>query len=304
MSDEKQPEQAGELPRHWEDLHQLEGALHSYHAWLEDTHRRLICALPPNPNDLELDAHRRCDFGKWYYSREQAFSDHQASFDFIGQIHQEMHDGLRNLLNSVKAGKPPTPAEYDAFINKSLAFNNELRSLQFEMLSEHYQSDPLTNALSRHSMMSRLRQEQSRTHRDQSRCVICMLDFDHFKNINDSYGHLAGDEVLKESVHRIKQDLREYDLIFRYGGEEFLICLPNTSMEEALEIAQRIHETVQQQPVLTRDGKEISATVTMGLAELGTLDSIETCIANADQALLTGKNMGRNRITVWPGHKK
>lgn len=303
MDKREPPRPISELPKHWEDLRQLEEALYSYHAWLEDTHRRLVCALPPNPNDLQENAHYLCKFGQWYYSREAAFEEHQESFARIGEIHQQMHDGLRQLLNTIASGKSPAPDDYDAFIHKSQSFNDELRSLQFEMLCERYQTDPLTGALSRHSMMSRLRQEVSRAHRNQSHCIICMLDFDHFKKINDSYGHLAGDDVLRESIQRIRQDLRAYDLIFRYGGEEFLICLPNTSLEEALEITQRIHDRVQQEPVETRNGIQVSATVTIGLAELHPQDPIETCIANADQALLSAKEMGRNRILVWPGHK-
>jgi diguanylate cyclase (GGDEF)-like protein len=124
-----------------------------------------------------------------------------------------------------------------------------------------------------------------------------MADLDYFKKINDTFGHLAGDEALKHFVNIIKRNLRKSDYVFRIGGEEFLILLPNTELKDAAEIVERIRKDLEESP-LYYDGKEIKLTASFGLAEVDKNKYISEIIKEADEKLYKAKELGRNRVVV------
>lgn len=159
-------------------------------------------------------------------------------------------------------------------------------------------TDPLTGLHNRRSLFELSRVEFSRAHRLNRPICCLMLDLDHFKQVNDTYGHQAGDEVLKEFARRCKSSIREMDLIGRYGGEELIIILPETNLITALQIAERICEVVAERPIHTADG-EINSTVSVGVAEKDEHTAqLETLIARADQAMYIAKHKGRNRVAL------
>jgi len=125
-----------------------------------------------------------------------------------------------------------------------------------------------------------------------------MLDLDHFKQINDNYGHQVGDQILQEFANRCKDSVREIDLVGRYGGEEILILLPETELIPTVKIAERICSAVARTPIKASQ-QEISVTVSIGVAvkDENTVD-LETLIARADQAMYIAKHKGRNRVAI------
>jgi diguanylate cyclase (GGDEF)-like protein len=125
-----------------------------------------------------------------------------------------------------------------------------------------------------------------------------MLDLDYFKEINDTYGHPVGDQVLKEFAKRCKSSIREIDLIGRYGGEELIILLPETNRELAVQVAERLRSSIAATPIKVQD-QQIALTVSIGVAtkDEHTLD-LETLIARADQAMYIAKHKGRNRVAI------
>ncbi|MDI6601249.1 MAG: sensor domain-containing diguanylate cyclase [Thermoanaerobacteraceae bacterium] len=129
---------------------------------------------------------------------------------------------------------------------------------------------------------------------------LIMFDIDHFKYVNDSYGHLVGDEALKEVARRIKENVRENDIVARFGGEEFVVILPGLKSNEALLVAERIRNAVSSVPIATQAGN-IYLTISGGIAEFPfTAESPEKLIQYADRALYVGSKMGgRNRVTVY-----
>ena len=125
-----------------------------------------------------------------------------------------------------------------------------------------------------------------------------MLDLDHFKQINDNYGHQIGDYVLQEFAQRCKNSVREIDLIGRYGGEELVIILPETDLQTALQIAERTRNAIAEIPIKFPD-QEISVTVSIGVATKDeNTEYLETLIAPADQAMYIAKHKGRNRVAI------
>ena len=158
-------------------------------------------------------------------------------------------------------------------------------------------SDGLTGAKSRSNFLNLAEQELERSTRYQLPLMVLMMDLDHFKKINDLYGHAAGDEVLKVFVRTVSEVLRESDLIGRIGGEEFAVLLPNTPPEGGCALAQRIIENVRKSPVMV-DGKAIHYTVSIGAGCLTSHDSFSALLGDADAALYRAKNAGRNRLEM------
>ena len=132
---------------------------------------------------------------------------------------------------------------------------------------------------------------------DQGPTCIALFDLDHFKNINDNHGHLAGDAVIRQAVDIIRAHCRQHDLLGRYGGEEFVLCLPETTAEKALETAERIRQAVAA-TAMDIDGNAIGITISVGVALLEPGNSIEHWLAAADRALYEAKRAGRNRSVL------
>ena len=124
---------------------------------------------------------------------------------------------------------------------------------------------------------------------------LLMIDIDFFKKINDTYGHLAGDKCLEIMSNIIKSIIRESDIFGRFGGEEFLIILPNTKMSGALKLAKRIKDAVEKQ-VFTFESQDIKFTISIGATSMGLTDTYESLLSRVDEALYEAKNKGRNRI--------
>jgi diguanylate cyclase (GGDEF)-like protein len=172
----------------------------------------------------------------------------------------------------------------------------ELRRAYHEI--EHQaMHDSLTGLLSRRAVFSDLEQELSRTQRKSEPLSLIMADLDHFKSINDTYGHQAGDAVLEETAKRMHECVRPYDKIGRIGGEEFMIVLGDCSSAEGLEIAERIRRSIADQ-FFEFDGKKISATVSIGVAATIANQTFEKklLVSAADKALYSAKREGRNRV--------
>lgn len=173
-------------------------------------------------------------------------------------------------------------------------YQKHLRELNQE-LKEAVLRDPLTEIGNRRFLMENLRAESARVLRNGRRYALAILDIDHFKAVNDHLGHEAGDQVLREIARAIQHGLRQYDLCGRWGGEEFLILLPETSLDEALGIAERIRENIAGITLTTSNGA-VKVTASLGLALYQPGEIYSETINRADQAMLGAKAAGRNRV--------
>jgi diguanylate cyclase (GGDEF)-like protein len=157
--------------------------------------------------------------------------------------------------------------------------------------------DVLTGIWNRRATLDLLQREIERAGRSQGATGLLMLDLDYFKQVNDTYGHLAGDAVLREVARRIMQVIRAYDFLGRYGGEEFLVVLPGCDRTHALQSAERIRSVVAGAPVLA-DQLEIPVTISIGVTAVTANASEKEVLAVADEALYQAKSSGRNRAAV------
>ena len=158
--------------------------------------------------------------------------------------------------------------------------------------------DSLTGAYNRRFLEARLPEEIERHRRYHRSLSVFLVDIDHFKQINDTHGHLAGDRVLVELTTRVRDKLRSTDHFIRFGGEEFIAILPETGRDETVRIAERVRRHVKKTPFVTEAGA-VSVTVSIGVAQMGVrLQEPAELLDRADQALYRAKNDGRDRVVL------
>jgi diguanylate cyclase (GGDEF)-like protein len=179
--------------------------------------------------------------------------------------------------------------------NLGLAINNELARDRLERLAA---VDPLTDAYNRRFGLARLREEFSRAVRAEGPLGVLMLDLDHFKAVNDTYGHLVGDRVLRAVAHACRLVMREGDVLIRYGGEEFLVLLPGAGIEDVRQVGERIRRAIAETSVADGD-QRVAVTVSGGgTVYRDSIDSSDRLVESADAALYEAKETGRNRLIV------
>ncbi|HET7706797.1 MAG TPA: GGDEF domain-containing protein [Thermoanaerobaculia bacterium] len=173
--------------------------------------------------------------------------------------------------------------------------------VKHRILSENSSRDSLTGLYNRWYVMDKIEAEINRALRHGAPLSLMMLDIDHFKNVNDTYGHMAGDQVLQSVGKLLRESCRVYDVPGRYGGEEFCILLPETKLDNTSVVANRIRERLEVTGVDV-PGASVVVTASIGVAGLETNDTVLTgagLIDRADKALYIAKEHGRNRVEFW-----
>lgn len=184
-----------------------------------------------------------------------------------------------------------------------LALQTAVDLLRIDLLEAENITDPLTQVYNRRYLDRRLTEEVARSKRYSLELSVLMLDIDHFKQVNDTYGHQAGDVTLSTLGSLIKADLRDLDVVARYGGEEFLVICTNTPIEGAVVVAERLRHLVESHQVEIADGsggsQTIKISISIGVANFSaSVDSKDKLVQAADQALYRAKTEGRNRVIV------
>lgn len=186
-------------------------------------------------------------------------------------------------------------------LSRRLRNNNKVvceEEYHIRCIEENAKVDSLTGLHNRRWLEETYTRELKRSNDGNFSLSAFMLDIDHFKNINDTYGHLAGDQVLIAVAQEITRCLRPSDMPVRYGGEEFTVFLPNTTVDNAKIIAERLRAGVEKIRVALSTGEVITVTISVGFTERQTGDTIESIIKRADDALYHAKESGRNRVCL------
>jgi diguanylate cyclase (GGDEF)-like protein len=183
------------------------------------------------------------------------------------------------------------------FIHHYVTEKTELelkRSL--DRMQQQLSFDELTGVYNRRGGMSRLKEEFARARRHGRTIAIAMADIDKFKNINDTYGHLAGDKVIQSVAESLKSQLRECDLVIRFGGEEFLVVMPDTTEQQAIQPLDRVRQILAYRPIRF-ENQTIRCSISIGVASIAPEETdIIDALSRADQALYCAKQFGRNRV--------
>lgn len=279
-------------------LNELQQNIAHHYQWSQDLNRTLVCGTPPRDDTMRIDAHCRCKLGVWLNSRGKRYFEHHPRFQTIMQHHKKMHDLARDLAKcAIKGGKISETA-YDAFQNAQNRLRDEIQTTHKELHDEIVSTDPLTGAETRSTMQERLKERINGTKIGKIRDWLVMMDLDHFKAVNDTYGHATGDEVLTAIAATVRSHIRSNDLFFRYGGEEFLLCISDVGETKILEITDRIRHSIEQTLVTARDGASLTVTASLGITGLKPDESVEAAINNADKAMYEAKRAGRNCVRL------
>jgi diguanylate cyclase (GGDEF)-like protein len=280
-------------------LVQIDQAIDNHDQWYAQQVRTLICRLPPDKRDIDADAHKLCRFGQWYYQYSNPALRSHPTFAAIEHEHQQLHEQVSRLLQvSMVETNPIDVRIFDAFANTLQRMRLQLFSLKHEIEGDLNNLDPLTGTYNRYGMLALLREQQELVARGVHNCSIAMLDLDFFKQVNDQYGHRMGDHALANIASALLKGLRPYDKLFRYGGEEFVAMFPNTSLETALLVADRMRMNVEES-VTEIDKLPVRLTISIGLAAIDANASVESSIEQADTAMYAAKQNGRNQVKLW-----
>jgi len=240
----------------------------------------------------------------------------QAVRDKVSSLHQDVEDAsdldllksrvrsnLEHIVSSLDTFRDfqhkqeaPLAEQLGALVARVAAMEDESRQARdhLETQKARLLRDTLTELPNREAYNQRLEQEFARWHRYRRALGFVVCDVDHFKKINDNYGHLAGDKVLRIIAKTLAKRLRKTDFIARFGGEEFVLLLPETDAKSALQTVETLREAIAQCPFHFKD-QRVGVTMSFGITELRDGDTPERAFERADQALYLAKNNGRNR---------
>ena len=276
----------------------VDQAIYNHDRWHDALIATLMCHLPYDEHDIQEDSFRKCRFGRWLYSEGQRLLNDHASYAAMEGEHRRMHQLATRLLLTAAEGTPIGVEDYALFTSALKTLRLEATTLKRELEDLLSHVDPLTGVNGRTLLLTVLRELHALVKRNVMPCSVVMMDLDHFKTINDTYGHQAGDRVLIGCAHYVMQHLRPYDKVFRYGGEEFVLTLQDESSEVALGTVNYLREGLAQLPVYYND-MLIGVTASFGVAPLDPDYSVEQSLDHADQALYAAKSEGRNRAQIW-----
>lgn len=252
----------------------------------------------------ELD-HTRCSFGKWLHNPSIPYLSNTSHFTDIQRLHINLHELASNVFSQYVSDKMDHKSMIQLLQQldyTSLEIGNEIAIINDMLIIGEYTKDPLTGLLGRRLFEKIVMGQIEIAKATESDCSMIMCDLDHFKEINDHFGHLAGDDVIKNFAANLQKNLRKSDFIFRFGGEEFLILLPSTNYSEARTLAEKIClETARQE--INYDGNTLSYTVSIGVCDIDTeeltfvtKDTIQKYVHTVDAKLYLAKQNGRNRV--------
>jgi diguanylate cyclase (GGDEF)-like protein len=261
--------------------------------------RLTLPSIGPMLSFLERDEYNQISFA---YFREN-FSDAQVVNE-LAAIQPDMllplrtDKGVNGLI--LLPGKPDGQG-YSLLDVQYITQIVRFASIAIENANLYWQAttDRMTKLFSHHYFQQNLEEEIGRAHRYAATFCLIMLDIDHFKKFNDTYGHLQGDLIIKDIARILRGSVRSIDFTARYGGEEFAIILPEVKAQGAAVVAERIRRSIEEHPFSGEEGP-LHVTVSIGVAEFkpSRMRSASQLIAEADKALYQSKEMGRNRVTV------
>lgn len=278
-----------------------------FEAFLLDLNNRLgkiqeFIQKTSKSNDLAIQAHNR--FNQHLVDEVVNLKANVANTEALDELKNLVGIRLDSVVSVLdeyhitqSSCNETTDNELDSLRTQLQATEKEAQRLKQLLVEQRSiaQSDHLTALPNRHMYLERLDQEYNRWRRYRGNLALVLADIDHFKNINDSYGHLSGDEVIKAIASILRDSIRESDFISRYGGEEFVFLMPETNLTDATKAINKIRQQISQTEIEIPDAK-IKVTLSFGVAEFANEDTALDVFGRADKALYRAKEKGRNRV--------
>ncbi|MCR6631369.1 MAG: diguanylate cyclase [Magnetospirillum sp.] len=273
--------------------HALAGHVEWLQKWYQAILHRADGVAMPDP---EASA---CPFHTWYGKAVDGPLSTFPGFVQLGEEHEAVHAKATQISARATAGQTITTSDYETLMGSVLSFGSVAQALEREVWKALATVDPLTGLANRQTMRTQLIGERDRAIRQRLPLSLALTDIDHFKKVNDTFGHAQGDNVLRAVAQVLRSTVRPYDVVYRYGGEEFLICLPGTNAETGTQALERIRQAIAALRLTDEKGTPIPVTATFGLAGVDADTSVDDAIEHADKALYDGKRAGRNRVVAY-----
>ncbi len=264
---------------------QLSGAENSRLA-NQQSNRLLSDAVQEQVNIIETSVNETSEFGQLKSNIQQRLLTIREQFEKHRFLEEQQQQELEKAL-----------AESNA---RLYALEQESQQLRHHLTAKHQQAihDVLTGVFNRLAYEERMEQEFARWKRYHQPLVLLIFDIDHFKRVNDTYGHKSGDKALKLIAKTLQKNLRESDFLARFGGEEFVVLMPQTELSAAIGAANKLREAVQANQFHYQQTR-VYITISCGATQLKDDDTIDSAFQRADQALYKAKQNGRNRCEAW-----
>lgn len=240
-----------------------------------------------------------CPFHQWFQQAAHGPLAAFPGFSPLGVEHEAVHAKAAQISERAGTDQTVTTSDYETLMGSVLSFGSAAQALEREVWKALATVDPLTGLANRQTMRVQLTGERDRSIRQRQPLSLALADIDHFKKINDGFGHAQGDNVLRAVAQVLRNTVRPYDVVYRYGGEEFLICLPGTNAKSGTHALDRIRQAIAALKLTDDQGAPIPVTATFGLAEVNAGISVDDAIELADKALYDGKRTGRNRVVAY-----
>jgi diguanylate cyclase (GGDEF)-like protein len=259
--------------------------------------QRDLAAMP------ELD-HERCAFGTWLHEEGPELIRDRAHYQHIVDLHRAMHQVAAEMKSVIggESGNLPVYALLKKAENYSLDLGNQIAMLNCMVIMSVYSKDPMTGLLTRRTLDRIMITQLEVSRATETPFCLLMCDIDHFKRINDEHGHPVGDRAILHFVKLVRESVRQSDMVFRFGGEEFLIVLPSTTYEQGMRLAEQIRARLNATPMQI-EGKVLEIRASFGLLEgngnkVSFIDDtlVQELIKECDQRLYLAKHRGRNQV--------
>ncbi len=242
-----------------------------------------------------------CDFGLWLHHDAKKLIQNNSKYKSILDIHSRLHLFASKIFDMIETDEHHILITY---LEKceliSLSIGTELALLDQISMNKRVTKDPLTGSLNRVALRDVFENQYELSLATSNPFILAMCDLDFFKNVNDTYGHVAGDNMLKEFVRTVQKNIRASDVIIRYGGEEFIIILPSIGKNKGLEVLEKVRAAISK-ICLDFNGKKIKTTVSIGMTEIKPEKPykkafLDEYVMIADRRLYMAKDSGRNKI--------
>lgn len=254
-------------------------------------------------NFVELDE-KSCTFGKWLHGDGKTIIQNNSKYKAIETLHNNLHHFARKIHSHIGDDEHHIKITYlEKCELLSLSIGTELALLDNVIMNKQVTKDALTGALNRNVLRGVFQNQYELALATGNQFVIGVCDLDHFKKVNDTHGHVAGDRILKNFVNITKKLVRSSDIIIRYGGEEFVVILPTLGKKKGFEVLERVCKNFRDSFVDVR-GKSVYATVSIGMMEIKPQKEFKDSLLDeyimiADQQLYKAKNNGRDKVESY-----
>jgi diguanylate cyclase (GGDEF)-like protein len=242
-----------------------------------------------------------CAFGKWLADDAKFIIRNNSKYKAINTLHENLHLFAEKIYQVLPSNEHHVIITYlEKCEMLSLSIGTELALIDNILMNDKVIKDPLTGALNRQALSNIFKNQYELALATSNHFILAMCDLDYFKEVNDTYGHIFGDNVLIKFVAIVKENIRHSDIILRYGGEEFIIILPAINQESGLKVLEKIRNDFHDF-IFSVDNKEFQSSVSIGFVEVKPQEGYKQHFLNdyvgvADQKLYSAKTNGRNRI--------